>query len=220
MKRNLKPFTVEIKKSRIPGQHHQLPPKRLFATLQVEVPKSFRKEEPQAVAEQPAPRRILPSIVESVWSRSEPVEPVRRTRASRSKVEPGQMELDLHAISTQLRDASAETPVISEGMSQADVSPAVKEDAQPVHGAQIQKADAVKAKSRKPRREASEVVEQVVASEPVAELAPAPQTEAVDALSVVPQRRLGRHSLTKRQAAAGRLPRHERWKRRLHPACW
>jgi len=220
MKRNLKPFTVEIKKSRISGQHHQLPPRSLFATVPVEVSKTFRREEPQAVAEQPAPRRILPSIVEPVWSRSEPVEPVRLKRASGSKATQGQMELDLNAtISKQPQDAPAETPVISEGMSQADLSPVIDGDAQPAHEAQIQKAETVKAKSRKPRRLADKIVEQVVASEPVSESAPAQTTEAVDVLTVVPQRPLGRHSLTKRQAASAQLPRHERWKRRLHPAC-
>jgi hypothetical protein len=139
-----------------------------------------------------------------VWSRSEPMEPVRRKRASGSKVKQGQMELDLNAtISKQSQDAPAETPVISEGMSRADVSPVIDGDAQPAHEAQIQKAETVKAKSGKPRRQASEIVEQVVASEPVSESAPAPTTEAVDVLSVVPQRRLGRHSLTKRHMWTG-----------------
>jgi hypothetical protein len=221
MKRNLKPFTVEIKKSRIPGQHHQLPPRRLFATLPVEVAKSVRTQEPQAVAEQPAPRRILPSIVEPVWSSVEPVEPVRRKRASGSKVEQGQMESDLNVIGpTQSQDASAETPVISEGMSQADVSPVIDRDAQPVHEAQIQKAETVKAKSRKPRRQASEVVEQTVASGPVSEPELAPATELAEPSPIVTAPKLRHHGLTRRQAAAGRLPRHERWKRRLHPACW
>jgi hypothetical protein len=221
MKRNLKPFTVEIKKSRIPGQHHQLPPRRLFATVQVEVAKSVRTQEPQAVAEQSAPRRILPSIVEPAWGRSEPVEPVRRKRASGPTVKQGQMEFELNAmISKQSQDAPAETPVISEGVLQADVSPVVDGEAQPVHEVQVQQTEAVKAKSRKSRRQASEMVEQVVASEPASEPAPAPTTEAADELSVVPQRRLGHHSRTKRQAASAQLPRHERWKRRLHPACW
>jgi hypothetical protein len=158
---------------------------------------------------QPAPRRILPSIVEPVWSRPEPVEPVRRKRASGSKVTQGQIELELNATDpTQSQDAPA------------DLSAVVDGHPQPVHAAQIQKAETVKAKSRKPRRQASEVVEQVIASELVSEPAPAPNTEVVDSSPGVAARKVGHHSLTKRQAAPAQLPGHERWKRRRHPACW
>jgi hypothetical protein len=220
MKRNLKPFTVEIKKSRVPGQHHELPPRRLFATLQVEVPKSVRTEEPKAVAEQPAPRRILPSIVEPVWSRSEPVEPVRRKRPSGSKALQEQIELDLDTTASKpLQHAPAEMPVLSEGISQTDDPPVIEEDVEPVHEVQVQEAEPVTVKPRKSRRQASEVVEQVVASAPASEPASS-EMNAVGPLSVVTPRKLSHHGLTKRQATAGRLPRHERWKRRLHPACW
>jgi hypothetical protein len=133
MKRNLKPFTVKIKKSRVHSQSNQLPPRRLFEPVQAEVRKTIRKEEPQALAEQPAPRRILPSIVEPVWSRSEPVEPVRRKRSSRPKALQEQIELDLDVLTSKpLQHAPAETPVISEGMSQTDIPPVVEEDAEPV----------------------------------------------------------------------------------------
>jgi hypothetical protein len=132
-----------------------------------------------------------------------------------------QIERDLDAMDPmRSQDTSAETPVISEGMLQADVSPAVKEDAQPVHGAQIQKADAVKAKSRKLRRQASETVEQTVSSEPMSEPASSPETDAVNPLPMMTLRKLDHRRLTKRQAASAQLPRHERWKQRLHPACW
>jgi hypothetical protein len=219
MKRNLKPFTVEIKKSRVHSQNHQLPPKRLFATVRVEVPKTIRPEEPQAVAEQPAPRRILPSIVEPVWSRREPVEPVRRKQPSGSEAPQEQIEPDLEGLSSEpLQHAPAEAPVISKGMSRTDDPPVVEADVEPVHEVQIQDAETVKAKPRKARGPASEIIEQVVASGPMSESASAP--EAADPSPVVTPRKLSHHGLTRRQAAAGRLPRHERWKRRLHPACW
>jgi hypothetical protein len=220
MKRNLKPFTVEIKKSRAPGQHHQLPPRPLFAPMQVEVARTVQPEEPQAVSEQPAPRRILPSIVEPRWSRSESAEPVRRTEPSGANVALEQMQLDLDAITSEdVKDASAEV-MIPEAMSQADVPPVVEEDVEPVHEVHILEAEVVEVKPRKPRRPASETVEQVVASEPVSEPALAPATEVVEPSPVVTPRKLSHHRLTRRQATAGRLPRHERWKRRLHPACW
>jgi len=220
MKRNLKPFTVEIKKSRAPGQHHQLPPRPLFAPMQVEVARTVQPEEPQAVSEQPAPRRILPSIVEPRWSRSESAEPVRRTEPSGANVAQEQMQLDLDAITSEdVKDAPAEV-MISDAMSQVDVPPVTKEEAEPFHEVQVQQAETVKAKPRKLRRQASEVVEQVITSQPVSEPALAPEMEAVDPLPVATPRKLSHHRLTRRQAAAGRLPRHERWKRRLHPACW
>jgi hypothetical protein len=219
MKRNLKPFTIEIKKSRIPGQHHQLPPRRLFATVQVEVAKSVRTQEPQAVAEQPAPRRILPSIVEPGWSRPEPVEPVRRKQPSGSEAPQEQIEPDLEGLTSEpLQYAPAEASVLSQGMSRTDVSPVVEADVEPVHEVHIQEAETVKVKPRKARGPASEIIEQVVASGPMSESASAP--EAADPSPVVTPRKLSHHGLTRRQAAAGRLPRHERWKRRLHPACW
>jgi hypothetical protein len=221
MKRNLKPFTVEIKKSRIPGQHHQLPPRPVFAPIQVGVAKTVQTEEPQAVAQQPAPRRILPSIVEPVWSRPEPVEPVRRRRSSGSKAPQEQIELDLDVLTSKpLQHAPAEAPVLSQRMSRTDAPPVVEEDVEPVDEDQAQEAEPVTVKPRKSRRQASEIVEQVVASGPVSEPPLAPATEVVEPSPVVTQRKLSHHGLTRRQAAAGRLPRHERWKRRLHPACW
>ena len=47
MKQNPKPFSVEIKKSRVQGQRNRLPPRRLFATAPAEATKTFLREEPQ-----------------------------------------------------------------------------------------------------------------------------------------------------------------------------
>ncbi len=221
MKRNLKPFTVEIKKSRAPCQHSRLPPSRLFTAVQIEVAQSLRKEEPRDEAQQPAPRRILPSIVEPAWSRPEPVEPVRRKRSSGPKPTRKQMELDLNAMrSKESQKAPAETPVISKGMSQTDAPPVVEEDAGSVHEVQVQEAASAMATPRKPRRQASAIAEQVVARESVSEPALALETDALGPSPIVTPRELGHHRPTRRRAAAGQLPRHERWKRRLHPACW
>jgi hypothetical protein len=221
MKRNLKPFTVEIRKSRAPGQHHQLPPRPLFAPMQVGVAKTVQTEEPRAVSHQPAPRRILPSIVEPVWSAPEPGEPARRKRSSGSKPTRKQMELDLNETrSRQSQQAPAETAVISKAMSQTDAPSVIEEGAGSVHEVRVQEAASATARPRKPRRQASAIAEQVVAREPVSEPALAPETDAVGPSPIATPRELGHHRPTKRQAAAGQLPRHERWKRRLHPACW
>jgi hypothetical protein len=91
---------------------------------------------------------------------------------------------------------------------QADNAPVDAEDALPVHDVQPAQGDGVKAKSRK---KGSGTVEQEIASEPLPEVeTPAPSVE-----STVAQCRM-----TKRLAAAAQLPRHERWKGRLHPAAW
>src|SRR3712207_8815684 len=82
MKRNPKPFSVEIKNSRIQGQRSYLPPRRLFATTPADAPRALQKEEPQRMPDPAAAPRILPSIVEPVWSNTEPAETVRRKRPS------------------------------------------------------------------------------------------------------------------------------------------
>src|SRR5690349_15796014 len=100
MKRNTKPFSVEIKKSRVQGQIHQLPLRRLFEPTPVEPVKTFQEEEPQALSElAPAPR-ILPSIVESVWNSAEPVESVSPGPSSKQGSRQ-QMELELLAASAE-----------------------------------------------------------------------------------------------------------------------
>jgi hypothetical protein len=161
MKRNSKPFSVEIKKSHVQVQRHYLLPRHLFATNPVEATKIFQKDEPRVVPEPSAAPRILPSIVDPLWSRSEPIEPV---------------------------------PC-----------------ALPVHDVQPAQGDGVMAKSQKPRKKAFGTVEQEIASKPLPE-AEMPSSSAV---SKVAQRRM-----TKPLAAAAQLPRHERWKGRLHPTVW
>jgi hypothetical protein len=51
MKRNTKPFSGEIKESRIQGQRSHLPPRRLFELTLVEATEILQKEEPQATVE-------------------------------------------------------------------------------------------------------------------------------------------------------------------------
>ncbi|PVE20864.1 hypothetical protein DC522_29920 [Microvirga sp. KLBC 81] len=134
MKRNPKPFSVEIKKSRGPNQRHQLLSRRLFEMVPVETTQVFQKEQLQAVAEPAAAPRILPSIVEPVWRNSEAAEPVRRTRRSGSKADQGQSELDLNPLAADgTKDAPAETSVILDAVSQMDAG-VVEDAAVPVHG--------------------------------------------------------------------------------------
>jgi hypothetical protein len=220
MKRNPKPFSVEIKKSRGPNQHHQLLPRRLFETAPVDVTWVFQKEESQTAAVQPPVSRILPSIVEPVWSNSEPLEPVHRKHSS-VETNQGQMEFDLNAsASSGVKDMLAEASKLAGAISQADVAPAFAEIAIPVHDDQPALDGSATTKSRTVRRKVPERVEPVMAFGSVSQPEQVPEAEVIEALPIegpltVPNRRQ-----TKRQTAAAELPRHERWKRRLHAAAW
>jgi hypothetical protein len=122
------------------------------------------------------------------------------------------MELDLTAAASEnVKDAHAGAPARANNLPKADNAPVDTEDALPVHDVQPAQGNGMKAKSRKPRKKSSGTAEQEIASEPLPEVeTPAPSVE-----SKVAQRRI-----TKRLAAAAQLPRHERWKGRLHPAAW
>jgi hypothetical protein len=163
------------------------------------------------VPEPSAVPRILPSIVESLWSGSELVEHARR-KLSSVEASRGQIEFNLTATASEdVKDAHAEAPASAAAVPQADNAPVDAEGPLPIHDVQPVQGDGVKAKSRKPRKKASGTVEQEIASEPIPEAEmPAPSVE-----SKVAHRRI-----TKRLAAAAQLPRHERWKGRLHPAAW
>jgi hypothetical protein len=212
MKRNTKPFSVEIKKSRVQGQRSHLPPRRLFELTLVEAPEIFQKEEPQATVERAPAPRILPSIVEPVWGSSEPVEPVRRNRFS-VKARRGQMKSDRTATDFEVAEnAHAGDQVSARAVPQTDGALDDAETPPPVHDVQPAQGEDVRAGSRKPRKKAPAVGEQEIASEIVLE---AEMTgPSVPPSNAVPRR------LTKRLAAAAQLPRHERWKGRLHPAVW
>ena len=211
MKHNSKPFSVEIKKSRVPGQRTHLPRRPLFATVPAEATKVFQKEEPQVVPGPSAAPRILPSIVEPVWSSSERVETARRKRPS-VEANREQMEFNLDASASEdVADSPAETPVSAEATPQTDGTWDDPEDTRGVHPVQTAQGEGVKAMSRKPRKKASGAIEQEITSEPRPD--PAMTASGVSLKAV--QRRM-----TKRLAAATKLPRHERWKGRLHPAAW
>ena len=99
MKRQQTSFSVEIKKSRTQAQRHHLPPRPLFDVVPppAEAPQIPQNEAvPKAAEATPAPR-ILPSIVEPMWSRSEPAEPARRTRSS-GETKREQMEFELSTV--------------------------------------------------------------------------------------------------------------------------
>jgi hypothetical protein len=220
MKRNPKPFSVEIKKSRVHGQRTHLPPRCLFQREQVEATSAFRKEDSQAMSGQTAPQRILPSLVETRWSSSEPVEPVRSKRSPGLKAKQAQMALDLNAISFEdVRGTPAEPAMISAAVSQADIA-SIEEGAEPVNEVQSEESGSRKYKSAKPRNQAPRFAEVVTASEPVSKSALAQEAEPTGPSPVASLRKVGHHRLSRRQAAVVQLPRHERWKRRLHPASW
>jgi hypothetical protein len=211
MKRNSKPFSVEIKKSRIPGQPHQRPSQRLFELWPAEAPKIFPAEEPQAVAEAMAAPRILPSTLEPVWSNPEPVEPVQRKRSSTEPTR-RRMEFGLTATTSEVvKDAHTEVPAIATNVPQTDGARDEAEAALPVHDVSPAQDEGLRTKSSRPRKAASGPVEQEIASAPI----PEAETMVPSMTSKASQRRL-----TKRLAAVAELPRHERWKGRLHPAAW
>jgi hypothetical protein len=211
MKHNSKPFLVEIKRSRVQGQRSYLPPRHLFATNLAEATKVFQNEEPQVVPEPSAAPRILPSIVEPLWSSSEPVGTVRGKPPS-VEAKRGQMELNLAASTSEgVADAPAEAPMSAEAMPQTDRARDDSKDTAGIHPVQPAQGEGMRAMSRKPRKKSSGNVEQGITSKP------APET--VMTASVVSSNAV-QHRMTKRLAAAAHLPRHERWKGRLHPAAW
>jgi hypothetical protein len=210
MKRNSKPFSVEIKKFRVQGQRAPLPPRHLFATTPAEVPKVFQKDEPRVVPEPSATPRILPSIAEPMWSSSGPAETARRKRSS-GEANRGQMEFNLAATASEdTKDAHAEVLASAKTCSNL-TTPVDAEDALPVHDIQPAQGNGVEAKSRKQQKKASGTVKQEIASEPIPE---------AEMLTPSVESKVAERRMTKRLSAAARLPRHERWKGRLHPAAW
>src|SRR3712207_2640994 len=116
MKRNPKPFSVEIKKSRVPGQRNHLPPKPLFATALAQATMISRKDEPEEASKHSAAPRILPSIIEAVRSSSETVVPVRRRSTSVQAVWE-QMALNLDASGFEpVKDGHTEAPAIAKAL--------------------------------------------------------------------------------------------------------
>jgi hypothetical protein len=215
MKRNIKPFSVEIKKPRVQSQRYQLPPRRLFELTSVEPARTFQTEEPQATTElAPAPR-ILQSIVEPVWGSAEPVDPVGR-EPSPEQDNQEQMELDLTAASSEdPAEAHLAVPMVAEAMSQADMA-AAGADTAPIHNVHPAPGESSK-KERKPRKRSPGVVEHVMQPEPNLQLERMLEPVILE-VSMPPSPDAIQRRRTKRLAEAAQLPRSERWKRRLHPA--
>jgi len=217
MKRNTKPFSVEIKKSRIPGQLHHLPPRRLFEPMPVEPSKIVQKEEREAAAEPSPVPRILPSIVEPMWSSLGATELVRRNDSA-AETHREQMELDLTtSASGDVKETHLDVPVITEVVPQVAI--ATEQDTMSVHDVQPVQVQIAKASSRKLTRKASRVVEQMESHQPADDLEQTPEAALTWSSALTPPKAV-KLRLTKRQAAAVQLPRHERWKRRLHPTSW
>ena len=212
MKRNTKPFSVEIKKPRVQGQIHHLPPRRLFEPTSVEPSEIVQKEEPQAVAE-PAPApRILQSIVEPVWSSTEPSGRQRSLQEDNQE----QMERDWPAASSEAPvEPPLAVPLIIGVVSQADTS-AASEDKAPIHEFQAAPSERSK-KERKPRKKNPGAVERVMQPESTSQPERVAEPVALET-SMLPSAAAIQRRRTKRLAEAEQLPRSERWKRRLHPA--
>jgi hypothetical protein len=100
------------------------------------------------VPEPPTAPRILPSIVEPLWSSSESVEPIHKRPSERATRE--QMELDLTTIaSDDVKGGRSVMPVITQVLPQADIAP--EEGAMSIYGFQSMQDERLKANLRKPR---------------------------------------------------------------------
>jgi hypothetical protein len=218
MKRPQKSFSVEIKKSRTQGQRPHLPPRRLFALPVDETSTVIQTAESQTAAEPVTAPRILPSIVEPTWSQSDSAEPALRKGSSRETTRE-QMEFDLSAASEDVNDEPAEPPVHAEADLLSATAAAVEKVPTLTHDTQPASEKRAKSQARKVRKKTPAGVEPAQAPEPAPEVKPAPYAEMIDPSMEVPSS-LSERRLTKRLAAAGQLPRSERWKRRLHPASW
>jgi hypothetical protein len=220
MKRQQSSFSVEIKKSRTQGQRPHLLPRPLFEVVPpaAEARQILHKEAMPKVAEPTSAPRILPSVVEPMWSRSEPAEPTRRTRSS-GETKRAQMKFDLNAASEDVNDGPAETPVHAEVALPTAIGAAVEKGATATHDTQPAPRNSAKSNTRTVRTKAPAAVAQAHAPEPAPEAEPTLQAEMIEPSPDVPTTSSERR-LTQRLAAAGQLPRHERWKRRLHPASW
>jgi len=211
MKRNSKPFSVEIKKARVPGSRSHLPPKPLFAAL-AEPTLIVQKDEPEPASKLSAAPRILPSIVEPVWGSSEPTTSIRLNGSSLPEVQ-RQMEFNLDPDASEVvSNRHAEMPVRVKTVPQAFSTTADAEDAVPVDDVEPAQGQRVRAKPRKRRKTISEAMQHPTTSDPI----PEAERTALPAASLKASQR----RRTNRQAAAAQLPRHERWKGRLHPAAW
>ena len=218
MKRQQTSFSVEIKKSRTQAQRQQLPPGRLFDVVppSAEAPQILQNEAvPNAAEATPAPR-ILPSIVEPMWSRSEAAEPARRTRSS-GATKRGQMEFELSIVSEDEKDAPADAPVHAEV--DFPTAAAVEKGATSTLDVQHASGESAQSKARTVRKKVPAAVEPAQAPEPAPEVEPTWHAPMIEPSTTVLSRS-NECRLTKRLYAAGQLPRSERWKRRLHPASW
>ncbi|QRM35497.1 hypothetical protein [Microvirga sp. VF16] len=128
------------------------------------------------------------------------------------------MELDFAmSASEDGKEAHAVVPVITEVVPLPDI--AIEEDGMSVHDVPPVQVESAKASARKSGRKAHGAVEQIEFLQPVDDLERIPEAGFSWPSAETPPKAIERR-LTKRQAAAVQLARHERWKRRLHPASW
>ena len=131
------------------------------------------------------------------------------------------MDLNLNENAPEdAQDAAKERLVIPEAQFQADATAAIEEAAIPVLKVQAQGIESAKARSRQPRKKASESFGAATPSEPVSQSEQASEAEVIKPLRTEGRLRVGDRRRAERQTAAAQLPRHERWKRRLHSAAW
>jgi hypothetical protein len=164
----------------------------------------------------PAPR-ILPSILEPVWGNSETLEAVHCEPSSGAKTGQHQAELNLNAITPEgAKDIPPETLMILDVGSQTG-APVVDDAATPVYEVHLYKT--TKAKTRL-RKKVTKTVEPVLASDPMLQPEQPSAIKGIEPLRAEKSCRKDRRTPNRRRAAAAQLRRHERWKRRLHPASW
>ena len=176
------------------------------------------EEAPTAHKATAAPR-ILPSLVEHPWAHSEPAEPLRRKRTTRLKADQEQIELELASDAIREREDHPDTLSTPETKLPMDTAPPAEEGKPPVADVRVDGMGTGEKPAKTRRTKWPEFVETVELSQTVSRPSPthagsSARSAPATSLNTFPAR------LTKRLAEAAHLPRHQRWKRRLHPASW
>jgi hypothetical protein len=144
-----------------------------------------------------------------------------RKRAVGSTAGQGQIEFDLTAAAAEKAGENlGATPRVPETGPQTEIAPVPEEKGTPVPAARRQDRGGRKAKVQTQRTKRSEIAGPVGALHPGIQPTPNPAAGGLSAPSAIVTSPKGIPARQSRDQAAARLPRGERWKRRLHPAAW
>ncbi|WP_262269883.1 hypothetical protein [Microvirga yunnanensis] len=132
-----------------------------------------------------------------------------------------QIELDLHAAAEgEAGEGSFHASPIAEARPQTGVISPAEENATLVQATQLQDMESRKVNARVRRTKPSDIAEPVEAPQTGGQLIPNPEAGGLIAASDIVTSSKAIPAKRTRHQAAAKLPRSERWKRRLHPAAW